>query len=130
MVKQYPFVTRACRRSGAAWGPDQPIILGRAPQGAHEVALDESTASDHGFSPGDRMRVLFGGGSEEFVVSGLLKPGAAVASTLVAIDLPTAQRVLERRTSSTPSQYGATRGSHPRPFAPASAACCRKGMNQ
>ncbi|MDQ6928374.1 MAG: FtsX-like permease family protein [Actinomycetota bacterium] len=81
---------------GAAWGPDQGIVAGRAPQAAGETALDEATARAHGFRLGDQVKVLFGGGSGEFVLTGLLKPGAAVASTLVAFDLGTAQRVLQR----------------------------------
>ncbi|HUQ63673.1 MAG TPA: FtsX-like permease family protein [Acidimicrobiales bacterium] len=81
---------------GAAWGADQRIVSGRAPQGPGEVALDASTAGAQGFGPGDRLKVMFGGGSEEFVISGLLKPGSMVASTMVSFDLPTAQRVLQR----------------------------------
>lgn len=79
---------------GAAWGPDQEVVAGRAPQAPGEVALDDGTARSHGFRAGDRVKVLFGASSEEFVISGLVKP-SAVVSTLAAFDLKTAQRVLQ-----------------------------------
>ncbi len=69
---------------------------GRAPQRDGELALDVATARREGIAVGDQVRVVAQGPAEPFTVVGLAGFGRGLypgGSTLVAFDLPTAQRV-------------------------------------
>src|SRR5437588_10862583 len=49
---------------------DVHLLSGRAPAGAHEVAVDASSAVDHHLALGSNIRILFRGPSETFTVVG------------------------------------------------------------
>jgi putative ABC transport system permease protein len=69
----------------------------RPPRGDREVLVDEGTARQHGFSVGDRVRVLLQGPAERFTIVGFfgLKGQADLGGvTVAAFDLPTSERVL------------------------------------
>ena len=61
---------------GASWVSGGPFRLvddgvSRAPRRAGEVAMDEATARDNGFSVGDHVRVLLRGPAQEYQIVGL-----------------------------------------------------------
>jgi putative ABC transport system permease protein len=71
---------------------------GSPPRRDGEVVIDASTARDHNFRLGDRIRVLFQGPSEDFTIVGILGFGEADSlggATLTAFELETARRVLQ-----------------------------------
>jgi putative ABC transport system permease protein len=82
---------------GTAWGPTDSLTEGRAPSEPGEVAIDEVTAKENGFSLGDKIKVLFQGVVEEFTIRGIRGVKDLVASTLATFDIKTAQRVLGRQ---------------------------------
>ncbi len=72
------------------------VRRGRAPSGPGEVMLDAVTAREHGFSLGQRLRVLTRSGAEEFTLVGTAGFGSAdnlAGATLTIFDTPTAQRL-------------------------------------
>ena len=86
---------------GTTWVPDptlSPLTLatGRAPVGAHEVALLESTATSAGVGVGDTVRLDTPGGALTATVVGLVTRGVGGSdgSTLTVFDLSTAQKYL------------------------------------
>ncbi len=87
---------------GTSWsqeGDQGPFRLvhdgrSRAPTGPGEVAMDEGTASEHGFKVGDTVRVLLQGPAKRFRIVGLFGFGTdfRLPATFAAFDLATAQR--------------------------------------
>jgi putative ABC transport system permease protein len=72
---------------------------GRAPHGAHEVALDAQTARKAGYRVGDTARIVFQDGVGSFTVTGIVGFGdtdSLAGATLAAFDLPTAQQRLDK----------------------------------
>ncbi|MGH9013004.1 MAG: ABC transporter permease [Acidimicrobiia bacterium] len=79
-------------------GPLQLVSDGesRPPRADGEVAMDATTARDHGFEVGDRVEVLLQGPAEEFEIVALFGFGDTFelgGLTFAAFDLATAQRV-------------------------------------
>jgi putative ABC transport system permease protein len=71
---------------------------GNAPRRDGEVVIDATTAQEHNFRVGDRIRVLFQGPSETFSIVGILGFGEADSlggATLAAFESETARRVLQ-----------------------------------
>jgi len=94
--------------NGISWsqeGRQGPLQLvpdgdrrGRPPNGRHEVAMDASTAREHGFHIGDRVRVLLEGPAEKFRIVGLFTLGTQQeigAISFAAFDTETAEEVFD-----------------------------------
>ncbi len=76
------------------------IREGQRPSGPGQVAVDAGTAKKQGYKVGDRVKILFQGGTREFTVSAILGFGQAdnlAGATLAGFELPTAQQVLNRQ---------------------------------
>src|SRR4051812_32484521 len=54
---------------------DVELLSGRAPRGAHEVAIDATSAEDHDIAVGSTIDVLFQGPTHEFTVVGTVGYG-------------------------------------------------------
>jgi putative ABC transport system permease protein len=75
-----------------------PLTLksGRWPSGAHEIAIDESTASKKHFAIGDQIGVASRGAERTFRIAGLVAFSSVDSiggSTISVFDLPTAQQL-------------------------------------
>src|SRR5262245_15276759 len=77
---------------------DVELLSGHAPQGAHEVVIDASSAEDHDISLGSTIKVLFQGPTQEFTVVGTVGFGDGIkdlgGTTSAYFDTATAQQVL------------------------------------
>ncbi len=76
---------------------DLHLLSGREPRGAHEVAVDASSAQEHGIAVGTDIDVLFRGPTQEFTVVGTVGYGEEKnlgGMSAAYFDLETAQRVL------------------------------------
>ncbi len=89
---------------GAGWETDQRIssfhlIAGHPPITSDDVVMDAATAQSHGFSIGQRVRILTAASTsaQTFTITGIAQFGTAdnlAGETLAAFALPTAQRLL------------------------------------
>lgn len=78
------------------------LVEGRAPTAADDVVMDKATATKHGFTIGDRVRILLPGGARTFTVSGIVTFGSddnLVGITLAGFDQRTAQALFGLRGS-------------------------------
>jgi putative ABC transport system permease protein len=72
---------------------------GAAPVGPDQVVIDAGTASDHGISVGQQVKIVTIKGPAEYTVSGVAHFGASnslLGATLALFDLPTAQKLFDR----------------------------------
>lgn len=79
-----------------------PLVLsaGRWPSGSNEIAIDAKTASTKHFTVGDSIGVLAQGPLERFRITGLVRFAGLSSlggATLAIFDLPTAQRLFDKR---------------------------------
>jgi putative ABC transport system permease protein len=89
---------------GLAFDPDQAIsplhlVEGRPPTTSSDVVMDLGTAQKHGFSVGQKVRILLRGPTRTFTITGITKFGTAdnlAGATIAAFDIPTAQALLGR----------------------------------
>ena len=79
---------------GTAFSQEDTIVSGRAPVGPDEVVIDDLTAANDGFEPGDQIKILFQGLVREFTIAGVRKVNDLLASTTASFDLQTAQELL------------------------------------
>ncbi len=89
---------------GAGWETDQQIssfhlVAGNPPTTSDDVVMDAATAKSHGFSVGQRVRILTAASksAQTFTITGIAQFGTAdnlAGQTLAAFALPTAQRLL------------------------------------
>jgi putative ABC transport system permease protein len=97
-----PIATGAEPTLGENFDPDAltselRIVQGRPPASAHSVAMDAGTAKKYHFSVGQSVRILFGGPTRTFTITGIVQFGTAdnlAGVTVAAFTLPTAQEVL------------------------------------
>jgi putative ABC transport system permease protein len=88
---------------GTNWNPEAGgfrLREGLPPERAGEVMMDVATARKYGFRVGDKVQILLQGPPQEFRIVGLAGFGQADnigGATSAIFDLPTAQRVLDRR---------------------------------
>jgi putative ABC transport system permease protein len=88
---------------GVSWVRHGPMRLAHdgvshAPRGPTQVAMDVGTARAHGFTVGDRVRILLSGPAREFRIVGLFGFGSRDdfgAVTFAAFDLATAQTAFD-----------------------------------
>ncbi|MER6301629.1 ABC transporter permease [Kitasatospora sp. NPDC001539] len=76
--------------------PRYPLVEGRGPRNASEVALDTRTAAKGGFKVGDTVRVAVNGPVMELRLTGTLHtndPRVTAGGSLAAFDTDTAQRL-------------------------------------
>ena len=76
---------------------DVELLSGQAPNGAHEVAIDATSAEENDVELGSTIKVLFQGPTEEFTVVGTVGFGGEKdlgGTTSAYFDSATAQRVL------------------------------------
>ncbi|MGW4894891.1 ABC transporter permease [Kitasatospora sp. NPDC004240] len=76
--------------------PRYPLVEGRGPQNAQEIALDARTAEKGGYHVGDIVRVAVNGPVMELRLSGTLRsndPRVTAGGSLAAFDTATAQRI-------------------------------------
>ena len=98
-----PIATGAEPTLGENYDPDPRtselrIVQGRPPETSHDVLMDAGTAKKYHFSVGQHVRVLFGGPTRTFTITGIVQFGTAdnlAGVTLAAFTLPTAQVVLD-----------------------------------
>jgi putative ABC transport system permease protein len=98
-----PIATGAEPTLGENYDPDPRvselrIVEGRPPETSHDVLMDAGTAKKYHFSVGQHVRVLFGGPTRTFTITGIVQFGTAdnlAGVTLAAFTLPTAQVVLD-----------------------------------
>jgi len=84
---------------GFSFDPDRQLsslrlVEGGAPTNAHDVVMDQGTATKYRFVVGDRVRVLLAGPPQTFTLTGIVTFGTAdnlAGATLAAFYLPTAQ---------------------------------------
>jgi putative ABC transport system permease protein len=72
---------------------------GAPPVGPDQVVIDAATATDHGISVGQQIKVVTINGPSEFTVSGIAHFGSSnslLGATLALFDLPTAQKLFDR----------------------------------
>jgi putative ABC transport system permease protein len=72
------------------------LVSGRWPQGPNEIAIDEATASKHGYAVGDSIGVQAIGPIRTLRITGIARFGAVSSiggATLAIFDLPTAQQL-------------------------------------
>ena len=74
------------------------FVVGRAPSGPDEVALDSSTAARARYHVGDLVPIVTGQPARRFRVSGIARVGGASlgAATLAVFDLRTAQALYDK----------------------------------
>jgi len=77
---------------------DVELLSGHAPHGAHEVAIDATSADKHDVALGSTIKVLFQGPTQEFTVVGTVGYGDGIkdlgGTTSAYFDSATAQKVL------------------------------------
>ena len=76
---------------------DVKILTGTAPSGAHQVAIDATSAEEHHIALGSTIKVLFNGPAEKFTVVGTVGFGGEKnlgGTTGAYFDSATAQKVL------------------------------------
>jgi putative ABC transport system permease protein len=76
------------------------LTRGSWPSGPDQVAVDASTASKEGFSPGKRVRVIARGPERIFTVSGIVKFGGVSSlggATMSVFALATAQQIFDKQ---------------------------------
>ncbi len=90
---------------GTSVTPSQPrfesltLVGGSWPSRDKQVAIDEATAKDAGYSVGDRIGVQAAGPVERFRISGLVRLGSVASiggATIAAFELRTAQRLFHK----------------------------------
>jgi putative ABC transport system permease protein len=98
-----PIATGAEPTLGENYDPDPRIselriVQGRPPETSHDVLMDAGTAKKYHFSVGQHVRILFGGPTRSFTITGIVQFGTAdnlAGVTVAAFTLPTAQVVLD-----------------------------------
>ena len=76
---------------------DVKLLTGTAPSGAHQVAIDATSAEEHHIALGSTIKVLFNGPTQEFTVVGTVGFGGEKnlgGTTGAYFDSATAQKVL------------------------------------
>jgi putative ABC transport system permease protein len=75
------------------------IVRGSAPRGAHQVAIDERTASSQGYRVGDLVPIVTAEPVRRFRISGIAALGTPSlgGQTFAVFDLPTAQALFGRQ---------------------------------
>ncbi len=93
------------RQGGMGWPEDESLGrvfvlddgVSRSPAGPDEFAMDQHTATEHGFRVGERYRVSTPGGTRSFELVGhfyFIEPGMPIGFQLVAWDMDTARQLL------------------------------------
>jgi putative ABC transport system permease protein len=88
---------------GISFDTDQQIsnlhlIAGAPPTTPDDVVMDAGTAQKHGFTVGQRVRILSAGPPQAYTITGIAQFGSAnnlAGATLAAFTLPTAQSVVQ-----------------------------------
>ncbi len=96
------------------------LVEGRWAGGDGEVVVDESTASDEDLQVGDRIGVAALGSAEEVEIVGVAKYGnlsTLGSATFAILDLPTAQRLLDKEGQLDAVQVAAEEGVVPEELA-------------
>jgi putative ABC transport system permease protein len=76
------------------------LVEGRWPRGEGEVAIDEGTAEDENLEPGDSIGVAAIGPAQQFEIVGVAKYGDVSSiggATFAILDVPTAQKLLDKK---------------------------------
>jgi putative ABC transport system permease protein len=88
---------------GGSWDADVTTLQidpgGAPPSGPDQVVIDAGTASDHGLSVGQQVKIATSTTTGEYQISGVARFGEAqslLGATLALFDLPTAQRIFDR----------------------------------
>ncbi len=97
-----PIATGAEPTLGENFDPDGRtselrIVQGGPPTTAYDVLMDAGTAKKYHFGVGQRVRILFGGPTRAFTITGIVQFGTVdnlAGVTVAAFTLPTAQEVL------------------------------------
>jgi putative ABC transport system permease protein len=89
---------------GGSWDDDVTTLQiqpgGSPPVGPDQVVIDAGTATDHGLTVGQRIKVVTSTSTGEYQISGVARFGEAqslLGATLALFDLPTAQKVFDRK---------------------------------
>jgi putative ABC transport system permease protein len=118
---------------GGSWDANTTTLQfepGGAPPGPDQVVIDSATATGHGISVGQQIKVVTPTGPGEYTVSGLVHFGASDSlggATLALFDLPTAQRIFDREHEFDAIYVSADPGVSPNDLAPRVAAVLPKG---
>jgi putative ABC transport system permease protein len=88
---------------GGSWDAGVTSLLidpgGAPPTGPDQVVIDAGTASDHGLTVGQRIKVATSTVTGEYQISGIARFAEAqslLGATLALFDLPTAQNIFDR----------------------------------
>jgi len=76
------------------------IVAGRWPVAPDEIAIDQGTAKKHGYAVGQRIGVSVHGPTQPFRIVGIAELGGVSTiggATIAIFNLPTAQRLFEKR---------------------------------
>ena len=89
---------------GGSWDQDVTTLQidpgGAPPSGPDQVVIDAGTASDHGLSVGQEVKIATSTTTGEYQISGIAHFGEAqslLGATLALFDLPTAQKIFDRQ---------------------------------
>ncbi len=91
------------------------LVEGRWPHGG-EVVVDEGVADDEGLNVGDRVGIAALGPAQEFEIVGIARYGdlsSLGGATFAVLDIPTAQRLLEKEGQLDAVQVAAEEGTTP-----------------
>jgi putative ABC transport system permease protein len=92
------------------------LVSGTWPVGAHEVAIDEHTASNDNYKVGQSIGVIAHGPVKEYTIAGIVKI-AGVSSlggaTMAIFDFPTAQRIFNKEGKLDSINIAAAHGTSP-----------------
>jgi putative ABC transport system permease protein len=75
------------------------LVSGTWPVGAHEVAIDEHTASSADYKVGQTIGVIAQGPVKQYKIAGIVKIGGVSSlggATIAVFDFPTAQRIFHK----------------------------------
>jgi putative ABC transport system permease protein len=88
---------------GSSWSSNLSAFTlvegGAPPAGAHQVAIDLGTATDHGLTLGQQVRIVTPTGTDGYTISGFVRFGSSnslLGASFALFDLPTAQRLFDR----------------------------------
>ena len=89
---------------GGSWNNDVTSLQiepgGAAPVGPDQVVIDAATAADHGLAVGQRIKIATSTDTGEYQISGIARFASSqslLGATLALFDLPTAQKIFDRK---------------------------------
>jgi putative ABC transport system permease protein len=96
------------------------LVSGGWPVGAHEVDIDEHTASGNGYKVGQTIGVIARGPVQQYKIAGIVKIGGVSSlggATMAIFDFPTAQKIFHKEGKLDSINIAAAHGTTPQQLA-------------